>query len=305
MASSRFEPNWSKLNCQNSCLSQLTDPFQFLLPPDSLLKSYQKSTSKFIWNSAPKVKNATTIAPFSQGGLKIIDIKSYASCLRIAWLARVRRVEDPDLPGWRQFLNSLLKPFEGVSFLACNYNMKFFPRRFPLFYKKALADWFSFTKKPGHPLSVSEFSQIIIWNNQVLLIDQKPFFFPDWARVGIFYLGRIFEPDGSFLSFTSFRSRFGNISCLDWFRFGQIRDCIPAQWRITFLKDFSSFNLIDFTIPPIPKFFNSGTSSFVNLSGQRSQVYYQILSRSLYIPPKSADAWSRDLGILDIIPYFR
>jgi hypothetical protein len=284
------------------CLSQLTYPLQFLIPADSVLKSYQTTTDSFIWRSPPKVKRAVTSTSFSQGGLKIIDIKLYSASIRLAWLGRY--LIDPWSPGWREYFSYLLRPFGGIFFLACDYDMKYFPAPFPFFYKTILNDWFKFPRKPGHLITARQLSQVIIWHNKDLLIGRKPFFFSDWAKAGIYYLGQLFDITGSFISFNTFTSRFGSISGNDWFRLLQIRDCIPSQWRLTFLDQFNQLSEVEFVIPPVPQLFDIRTFSFRNLEGARCNQFYSILSISRYMVPTCQNSWVRDLGIQDVLPYF-
>jgi hypothetical protein len=248
------------------------------------------------------VKRLTTVAPLSQGGLKTIDIGTYTASLRTAWLARF--CIDPDAPGWRSYLHRLLRPYGGISFLACNYDMRYFPGHFPIFYKRALSDWFSLPKRPGPPSSVLQLAQIILWHNKDLLIGKKPFFFSEWAESGIFYLGQLFEADGSFLSYASFLARFGRLSGVDWLRLAQVRGCIPNQWRLTFLSDFASLGNVEYTIPPVPLFFEHKTFSFKELAGCRSKVFYSNLCSTSYVPPVSLRSWSRVLGIGELLSYF-
>jgi hypothetical protein len=182
--------------------------------------------------------------------------------------------------------------------------MRYFPRHFPIFYKRALADWFSLPKKPGPLTNALQLAQIILWHNKDLLIGKKPFFFPEWAESGIFYLGQLFEANGSLMSYASFRARFGLLSGLDWLRLAQVRGCIPSQWRSSFLSECASLENIEYNIPPVPMFFEHKTFSFKELAGCRSKVFYSNLCSTSYVSPISLRSWSRDLGIGELLPYF-
>lgn len=146
------------------CLSQITYPFQFVLPNDLVIKDYRAKTEQFIWHSQPKVKRCTTTASISKGGLKIIDIALYAQSIRLAWLSRY--VSQPSVVGWRSYLDSLLEPYGGSFLLACNFDHKQLPLAFPSFYKQILTDWFSLPKKPGPPMYFENIAKIVIWNNR-------------------------------------------------------------------------------------------------------------------------------------------
>jgi len=289
------------------CLSQLTYPLQFLVPPPSLLRSYRKSTERFIWNSLPKVKRVTTTASISDGGLKIIDIDFYIRSLRLAWLGRL--VSDTPHYGWRAYFISLLEPFGGQLLLACDFDARFLPADLPTYYRQLLVEWFSLPRRPGPVVTANDVFTSVVWNNKNILIDKKPFYFKSWAEAGVLYIGNLLASDStgalSFLSLEHFAALYGLTSVLDRFRYMQVLDALPPQWKRTIKSDRFDLQRYDLTIDPAPSFFDYSTFAYVPLQGARSKVFYSLLAKLSYAEPTSNRLWFRDFGTQDVRPYFR
>ena len=60
-----------------------------ILPtPKELVKELNRLLFKFLWNSTDKVKRASVINEYEEGGLKMIDLECMVTFLRLAWLRR-------------------------------------------------------------------------------------------------------------------------------------------------------------------------------------------------------------------------
>lgn len=62
---------------------------------------------------------------------------------------------------------------------------------------------------------------------------------------------------------------------------------------------------MEYTFPPVPTLYDPKRSTFFSITGSRSSLFYSILSFCSYDPPTSQRAWYRDLGVDEILPYFR
>ena len=53
-----------------------------------MVKELNRLLFKFLWNSTDKVKRASVINEYEEGGLKMIDLECMVKFLRLAWLRR-------------------------------------------------------------------------------------------------------------------------------------------------------------------------------------------------------------------------
>jgi hypothetical protein len=286
------------------CLSQITYPLQFILPTNKLLQSYKRSTELFIWGSRPKVKRVLTSAPICQGGLSIIDIELYIRSIRLAWLGRY--LLDSESLGWRNYFTSILAPYGGPLLLACNFDIKYFPPNFPAYYKAVLKDYFLLPRSAGHIITSSDVAKQILWNNREILIDKKPFFFRRWVESGVFYVGQLFSEEGRLFSWLEFSAKF-RIPTSEWLRFQQVMTALPKQWKATIKEQPSPILVLAefFAAPPKPTVFRIKTKDFILIEGTKSKIFYRLLSELQYQSPTSQAAWQRDLGLQEILPFFR
>ena len=68
-------------------------------PPNEFLKEYEQTLMHFLWGSkTSKIKKQTVINLYEEGGLKMYDIYTSLSVLKISWLRRLEQAEDPPLP---------------------------------------------------------------------------------------------------------------------------------------------------------------------------------------------------------------
>ena len=90
-----------------------------------------------------------------------------------------RFLADPTAPGWRAYFSHLLALFSGPLLLACNFDSRYLPVRFPAFYKRVLVDFFSLPRGSVPIVTAEQIAAVLIWHNRNLLIGGKPFFFPE------------------------------------------------------------------------------------------------------------------------------
>ena len=70
------------------------------------------------------------------------------------------------------------------------------------------------------------------WNNQYIIIDNKPFVWQNWLSHGIMYINDLLDECGNFLDHDHMSQKY-NINC-NFLNFIQIRHSIPLTWRQTF-----------------------------------------------------------------------
>lgn len=134
--------------------------------------------------------------------------------------------------------------------------------------------------------------------------------FRNWVSLGIFYVGQLLvrQDDGSlrFVLFEELRDRF-SLGEFERFRFYQLRSAIPPSWRRFLSSEVINVELATsfFRFPPEPRLLKSVTGDIVPLSGLKSKAFYRLQVERLYQQPTCAARWRQDLGIEDILSFFK
>ena len=117
--------------------------------------------------------------------------------------------------------------------LCCNFDIKKLPIRLPTFYEECL-NCFAKCSAANYdsiqiPHTVEAVSNIILWNNKLICIDGKSFYFKTLQEKGILRLGDLLDESNDFIIKSKLREL--NISPLEAFRLMSVIDALPLEWR--------------------------------------------------------------------------
>jgi hypothetical protein len=77
------------------------------IAPNNFVEYINDLAYNFIWHNKPdKIKRKTLIADYVDGGLKMLDIKSFLKAQKSMW---VKRILSPDTASWKAVLIIFLK----------------------------------------------------------------------------------------------------------------------------------------------------------------------------------------------------
>ena len=148
-----------------------------LLPtPEHIVKDLNHILYKFLWKGKDKVTRASTINNYEEGGIKMVDIESLIKSLRLSWL---KRIFSDNSGAWKNYLEYILKDSGGLMLFKSNYNVQITST----FYLELLK-WRSELRED---CALNNDWHYVIWNNQDLRINDKPFFLQEILRH--WYLG--------------------------------------------------------------------------------------------------------------------
>lgn len=77
------------------------------------------------------------------------------------------------------------------------------------------------------------------------------------------------------------------------------------QIGLTLMRDAALLDNLEYTLPPVPKFYDFSSECMLLLCNTKSKAFYSSFCHFSYLLPTSQPAWRRDLGIPEITPYFR
>ena len=119
------------------------------------------------------------IGDYESGGQGMIHLKSYIEAQRIMCL---KKYNENYSSTWKYILDFYLKKVGGKCLLQCNFEISKLPIEVPLFYKQCLQAR-NFLKFPCD--EDSKIEEHILWNNKLILIENKTVYCQRLANKGI------------------------------------------------------------------------------------------------------------------------
>ena len=159
-------------------ISKLVFLFTSLSNPDyTFFQSLKKTIMKFIWNNKPaKIKHSILINDIKNGGLKLLDPKSFCEALKLSWVKRILGKENSCI--WSTLVQKQLECVGGNFIWKCNFTEEdnFLSNITSSFLYDLLVAWSHFKVQyhegKSHILSCHE----IIWNNTGIQVNGKSVF---------------------------------------------------------------------------------------------------------------------------------
>lgn len=201
--------------------------------PTYVIKELKKIQNHFLWNGKrAKLKHDTLCNTFENGGLQSVDIEIKIKALQLSW---IHRLFDQKEHQWKIIPRFLLaKNYGDINvfshhFDPTNESLK----SFPTFYRKILTTWKDCSTSPITHYAILNQR---IWHNHFLKINNKTFFFKDFARANLNYVYQLFNQDGSIKTWELIRVEF-NLQTENYFSYFQLVHSLPPNWRQTIASD--------------------------------------------------------------------
>ena len=176
-------------------LSKLILPATTMCIPLKIMKRINTLFYKFLWRSRDKVKRIRVIQSLDNGGLNMINTKSFFDSLHARWITRILET-DPNMNSWVQIPNILLGSLniDGLN-LRFNFDENVsFPQTelLPCFYKHAL-QYFNKAYVSDKPFFERSILNQPLWGNKYIThnIGRKKcvLFLRNWIRSGVRIVG--------------------------------------------------------------------------------------------------------------------
>jgi hypothetical protein len=197
--------------------------------PDNFIDQLNDIAYNFIWNGKPnKIKRLTLIADYEDGGLRMLDIKSFLQAQKAMW---VKRLLSPDTASWKALPMLFLDGLLGKDTFKCNMKCKVRPLNFPEFYWNVIKYWFEFkdlTLKKKDPFDIRRES---LWLNKNIIFNGNEIRGKTWERSGILIIHDILNENGTFLTPREIENKY-HITC-NIMKYNTLKEAIPAEWRRT------------------------------------------------------------------------
>jgi exonuclease III len=197
--------------------------------PDNFIDHLNDLAYDFLWNSKPnKIKRITIISDYEDGGLKMLDIKSFLHAQKAMW---VKRLLSPDTASWKAIPMAFLDGLLGRDTFKCNMECKVKPLNFPEFYWNVLEYWFSFKELTVKKKNAFEVRRESLWLNKNIKVNENEIRGKTWERSGIHIIHDILNENGTFLSPVEIENKY-QIKC-NIMKYNTLKEAIPMEWRKT------------------------------------------------------------------------
>ena len=247
-------------------------------PSKTQMKYLEYIFYRFIWkNKKDKISRRTLIQDFSNGGMRMICLKSFIYSLKVSWL---RRIMMSNKTSWinllidtlpNNFINYMQLGSEYFKFIASKINNNFWKDVFMSFYK-----FRNIIDKEDDILFHS------IWFNELIKVGNKTIYYRKWLEQGIMYVYDFLDENRQILKYRDFCDKFKIYPAFTLY-YGVVR-CLQH------ILDITNMNIVHYIFLPYrPKFIEIITK---NTRGVRH--IYDIFVYDDYIRPKSEAKWEID-----------
>ena len=165
-----------------------------LLPvPEWVFTEIEKMCFDFLWRGKDKIKRNIMVLDYEQGGLKMMNFRSFVKAQRIMWIKRL--VTGTQATKWKQYFKFLMRPMGGNLIFYCNYWKDTVDILLPTFYQDLLCAWIDMKNY----IKVEERyrGNEIIFNNEFIQIEDHTVFNENMFLKNVYRLHHICDEDGS------------------------------------------------------------------------------------------------------------
>ena len=218
-------------------IPQLVHPLTCIYdPPPDFYKTFQSIITRFIWdNKTPKFKYNYLIRDYSQGGLKLVDLKSKNDSLKCKWM--VKAVKN-NHTFWSLYGTKLMGlPIERL--VNCNITVKDIKgtmgQKTQSIWLDIWTAWAEYNFR--YNIQREEIPSELLWyNSNVRFRQNKPGVIKSFVEAGIFTIKDIFNSTrGNWYTLEEISNKYSiGINFLEYYAFIA---AIPQEWKKVMIQD--------------------------------------------------------------------
>lgn len=156
----------------------------------------------FLWHGRTKIKHSVVVKQYFEGGLKMINFKSFVDALKITWIRRIVQ----NKCNWQLVLKSKLS----IQKLLCcgsDYIRNFLPALKNEFWEDVFKALLKFEYLIDVDLDKNNLQHTPIFYNKYLTVDGRSFWYNTWFQKGVHYVMDLLDVQGNFYDFEVFVER--------------------------------------------------------------------------------------------------
>jgi hypothetical protein len=138
--------------------------------PEKFIDEVTDIAFKFLWSGKnDKIKRKTIIADYNDGGLKMLDLRSFLCAQKVMWVRRICKEGDAS---WQAYPKYILNKLLGLKSFRCNLNIK---NNYNItnFYWSIIKNWTTVNEQDLENMDVYDIRKQCIWHNKHIKIGKK------------------------------------------------------------------------------------------------------------------------------------
>ena len=250
------------------------------------IKEINDLLCKFLWDGkGDKIKRTVVINDYQEGGIKMLDIKSFNSALKATWIPKYLDVNNKGK--WKIVFKYWLSRIQKENIFTYNLSRKDAQAiNVDDNFLQELIEIWAEVNFQGKLRSLKEFEEQTLWHNSLIRIENMPVFYNQWFNKDIYKVSHLLEEKNDrFLSHKDFQNKYKlQVPYLQYF--GLIA-CVSKLRK--------SIKLEPNDVKQEKQTIHSTTSKM------SSKLFYDTLIRKTGTTPKtSQEKWARDVEIVNI-----
>ena len=276
---------WKIVLLKSLIASQLVYILSPLSTNQATLDEINNVFYSFLWSGrGDKIKRDVMISDYKNGGLRLIDIKSFNKALKSTW---VKKYLDNDNHGkWKLLFDSESRDCGGDVIFKGNLNksdLAKFIHVSDAFTTEILKIW-SEISYDSNITSTKNLLSLRLWQNSLVRIRNKPIYYKSWSSKGIQNVRHLMKDADNFLSLTELKERFGVKT--NFLVYHGLVSCIKL------LR-----NAIENENEKITEFSALFVENFIKAPKPNRLAYKKLVSAKQSSPRKSQEKWSADCSL--------
>ena len=175
-------------------------------PPEQFIFELEKELYSFLWNGKQnKIKKSVVCKQYCDGGLRMLNIRTFISSMKLTWLKRLKGVSP-----WERFTINMFPYFNKIYNLGAEYADIVSKYVHNPFWSDVMKHYKFFSRKCC-PINVHELMAEHIHYNVNFLRGEDVIFVQEWYDHEILFVRQLLNETGNFLSYGEFLLKFPNI----------------------------------------------------------------------------------------------
>ena len=175
-------------------------------PSEQFIFELEKELYSFLWNGKQsKIKKSVICKHYGEGGLRMLNIRSFLSSMKIRWLKRLMGESS-----WKRFTINLYPNLENVFNLGSEYADIISSSIGNPFWIDVMKHYKRLSVKCS-PKNIHDLMEECIHYNVNFLRGQRVIFVKEWYNNDIFFVNQLLNETGNFLNYEEFSVKFPNV----------------------------------------------------------------------------------------------
>ena len=181
---------------------------------------------RFLWDEKPsKIKKNVVIGDYISGGLKMTNVFTFLSTMKISWLRKLFVGEST----LQQFIFNLFPDFSKLNKMGVEYTDRLINRTNNPFWTDVLKHYSKLCQK-NMPTNIHDFNAEFIFYNTKIKRGKRTVFIKDWFENEIYHVSHLLNEEGILLDFPNFKNKFPNINA-DFLTFNGLTQAIKKYQK--------------------------------------------------------------------------